>query len=153
ILARQGQIPAAQLDDTWRRMVDLFVSINSSPQLFDAGRDSLRIILVASTAKSLITQDELIDLLAGPPQTIPDGLRMHREVASAMRSAMDGQRLVTLDTILALGEGLQQMAHGKASADDLVPMAGELREFEMPRPIFSSAERTEWAPGVYNNRH
>jgi hypothetical protein len=153
ILGRQGQIPVAQLDDTWRRMVDLYASINSSPQLFDAGRDSLQIMLMASTGKSYITQDELLDLLAGPAQTSPEGQRMHREVASAMRAAMDGQRLVTLDSLLALGAGLQQMAHGQAKADDLLPMAGALREFEMPRPIFSSAERTEWAPGVYNNRH
>src|SRR6266853_3409665 len=32
-------------------------------------------------------------------------------------------------------------------------LAGELREFEMPRPIFTGSERTEWAAGVYNNRH
>ena len=37
--------------------------------------------------------------------------------------------------------------------DTLIPLAGELREFEMPRPIFSSGERTQWATGVYNNRH
>ena len=29
----------------------------------------------------------------------------------------------------------------------------ELREFQMPRPIFSSSERSEWAAGIYNNRH
>src|SRR6266853_5284743 len=32
-------------------------------------------------------------------------------------------------------------------------LAGELREFEMPRPIFTGSERDEWASGVYNNRH
>jgi hypothetical protein len=45
------------------------------------------------------------------------------------------------------------MARGAAVGDSLVPLAGELREFEMPRPIFSSGERTQWATGVYNNRH
>ena len=29
----------------------------------------------------------------------------------------------------------------------------ELREFEMPRPIFTGSERTQWAAGIYNNRH
>jgi hypothetical protein len=31
--------------------------------------------------------------------------------------------------------------------------AGEIREFEMPRPIFTNGERTEWAAGIYNNHH
>jgi hypothetical protein len=45
------------------------------------------------------------------------------------------------------------MARGQAAGDGLIPLAGELREFEMPRPIFSSGERTQWATGIYNNRH
>ncbi len=37
--------------------------------------------------------------------------------------------------------------------DNLLPLAGELREFTMPRPIFTGSERNEWAAGIYNNRH
>jgi hypothetical protein len=66
---------------------------------------------------------------------------------------MDGQRLVSLDTLLSLADGLNQVAKGEAPARSLLPLAGELREFEMPRPIFSPSERTEWAAGIYNNRH
>jgi hypothetical protein len=35
----------------------------------------------------------------------------------------------------------------------LAAMAAELREFEMPQPIFTNSERTRWAAGTYNNRH
>ena len=35
----------------------------------------------------------------------------------------------------------------------MIALAGELREFEMPRPIFTSGERSTWAAGTYNNRH
>ena len=35
----------------------------------------------------------------------------------------------------------------------MLPLAGELREFELPRPIFTESEKTEWAPGVNANRH
>ena len=66
---------------------------------------------------------------------------------------MDGQRLVSLDTLLALGDGLNELAQGKPVADSLIPLAGELREFEMPRPMFTSSERSEWAAGFYNTRH
>ena len=35
----------------------------------------------------------------------------------------------------------------------LIPLAGQLKEFEMPRPMFTSSERSEWAAGFYNTRH
>jgi hypothetical protein len=35
----------------------------------------------------------------------------------------------------------------------LLPLAGELREFEMPQPIFRNSEREQWGAGIYNNRH
>ena len=41
ILARQGEIPAANLNDSWQKMMDPFVKISSSTQLFDATRKSL----------------------------------------------------------------------------------------------------------------
>jgi hypothetical protein len=153
ILARQGQIKSAALNDSWQRVIKPFGKVASSPQLFDAGRDSLGELLLVATGKQNGSQDEIIDLLAGPRQASPDGQRMHDEIANEMRSVLDGQRLVSLDTILGLGDGLDAVAHGTAKADDLIPLAGGLREFEMPRPIFSSGERTQWATGVYNNRH
>ena len=153
ILARQGQIPSTQLNDSWQGVVKPFAKIASSDQVFDAGRDSLAELLHVSTGKSSASEDEIIDLLAGPPQVSPEGQRMHQELADRMRSVLDGQRLVSLDTLLSLGNGLNEMASGKKVGDSLVPLAGELREFEMPRPIFTSSERTQWAAGVYNNRH
>jgi hypothetical protein len=153
ILARQGQIRSVALNDSWQKVIKPFDKVTSSAQLFDAGRDSLGEVLLAATGQHNGSQDEIIDLLAGPKQVSPDGQRMHQEMANGIRSVLDGQRLVSLDTILALGDGLEAMAHGAAVGDSLIPLAGELREFEMPRPIFSSGERTQWATGIYNNRH
>jgi hypothetical protein len=153
ILARQGQIESAALNESWQKVIQPFAKIASSPQLFDAGRDSLSALLLVASGKGNASQDEIIDLLAGPRQSSPDGRRMHDEIANEMRSVLDGQRLVSLDTILNLGAGLDAVAHGTEKGEDLIPLAGELREFEMPRPIFSSGERTQWATGVYNNRH
>jgi hypothetical protein len=45
------------------------------------------------------------------------------------------------------------MARGEPVGERLVPLAAQLREFEMPRPIFSGSERTQWAAGIYNNHH
>jgi hypothetical protein len=153
ILARQKQISGAEVDDSWQRVTMPFADIRSSAQLYDAGHTALAELLRAATGKANGSQDEIINLLAGPQQASLDGQGMHRELANRIRSVMDGQRLVSLDTLLKLGEGLNEMARGGAATDDLVSLAGELQEFEMPRPIFTGGERTQWAAGIYNNRH
>ena len=153
ILARQGQIPSAGLNDSWQKIIKPFGVVVSPAQLFDAGHSSLKELLLAATGKSNVSQDEIIDLIAGPHQASPEGQRIHQELASGIRSILDGQRLVSLDTILTLGDGLIEMAQGAAVGARLIPLAEDLREFEMPRPIFSGSERTQWAAGIYNNRH
>src|SRR5208283_2171553 len=42
---------------------------------------------------------------------------------------------------------------GTKPEEYLLHMAGELHEFQMPQPIFTSSERTQWAPGFYSTRH
>ena len=41
ILARQGQISNAQLNDSWQQVIKPFATIRSAAQLYDAGRTSL----------------------------------------------------------------------------------------------------------------
>jgi hypothetical protein len=48
---------------------------------------------------------------------------------------------------------LKDMAAGKKKADALLPLANDLRDFEMPRPIFTTREREETAARQLNNRH
>jgi hypothetical protein len=154
ILARQGQIPDASLNDSWQRAVNAFGGVRSSPQVFDAGKTALSEILRAATGKPALSQDQIMALLAGPEQTSKDGRELHLEMANRMRQVLDDQRLVSLDTLLALGDGLNQMAKGSDNgASSLLSLAGELREFEMPKPLFTSRERTELAAGLYSNRH
>src|SRR5271167_2548644 len=50
-------------------------------------------------------------------------------------------------------EGLSDPAKATANKEAMIALAGELREFEMPRPIFTRSERTRWAAGTYNNGH
>ncbi|HXZ31562.1 MAG TPA: hypothetical protein VEH30_04725 [Terriglobales bacterium] len=152
ILARQGEISSSELNPSWQNIIKPFNSIHSEAQLYDAGRHSVRELMAAS-GKPEVSQDELVDLLAGPPQSTPEGGQIHEELAERIRSIMEAQRLVSLDTMLALGDGLEQMAKSNTAGEGLVPLARELSEFEMPRPIFTSSERTQWAAGIYNNRH
>jgi hypothetical protein len=153
ILARQGQISGAVGDVSWQRVVSPFARIVSAPQLYDATRTSLAELSRAANGKSHLSEDEIIALLAGPEQTDREGRQARQELANKMRSVMDSQRLVSLDTLLALGDGLNQMAQGKAGADRLIPLAGELREFQMPKPLFTPQERIEWTSGLFSNVH
>ena len=153
ILARQSEIPGASLNDSWQKLVRPFGKISSSTQLFDAGRTALKELLLAATGKAEASQDKIVNLLAGPQQPDPEAQRMRELIANRIRSVLDEQRLVSLDTLLTLGDGLREAAQGTLSSNNLLPLAGELREFEMPQPIFRNSEREQWAAGIYNNRH
>jgi hypothetical protein len=153
ILVRQGQIPRTKLNESWQAVLKPFASIGSSAQLFEAGRKGLAAVAHAANVKEFTSQDEIIDLIAGPQEPGVDGKRVHDEIAKRIRSVMDGQRLVSLDTLFALDKGLTQFSKGEVPGSSLLTLAGALREFEMPRPIFTSSERTEWAAGIYNNHH
>jgi len=63
---------------------------------------------------------------------------------------LDDQRLVSLDTLLALGDGLTPTPQGIPAGDTLLPLAEQLGEFQMPRPIFTIASepRSPQAPTI-----
>jgi hypothetical protein len=153
ILARQGQISPGQVNDSWQQVLKPFAAIRTADQLYDAGRTSLAELFKYSTGVGDISQDKIIELLAGPAQDSPAGKQMHRESVARIRSVLDDQRLISLDTLVLLGDALKQQVRGKKPEEYVLLLADQTREFEMPRPIFSSSERDEWAAGIYNNHH
>lgn len=153
ILARQGEIPPGQLDSSWQAMIKPFAKASTASQVVTAGRSSLVQVVLAATGKSDVTEDGIINLLAGAPQVAPEAQQIHVEFASRIRSVIDDQRLVSIDTLFVLDDGLRDPAKLAASRDRMATLAGQLREFEMPQPIFSQSERYEWAAGTYNNHH
>lgn len=152
ILARQQEIPANQINKSWQQAMQPFSSINSSVKLFEATRNSLKSLVIAAGGSDL-SEDELVDLLAGPAQQNTAGQQVHQMLAARIRSVLDDQRLVSLDTLFGLYDGLDEMAHGASMSDSLIPLAGSLREFEMPRPILTTSERLAAAPEIYSSRH
>jgi hypothetical protein len=152
ILARQGEIPSSELNASWQKMIDPFTKITSSPQLFDATRTSFGAVLVAAGGQAN-SPAEIVDLLAGPRQDSPDGQRVRQELARRIRTVLEDQHLVALDTLFALSDGLNEMSQGKPANNNMLTLASELREFEMPRPIFTASEKIDWAPRVYSAHH
>ena len=153
IFARQGQIPNDRLNASWMQTIMPYLSFKTSIQLFDAARTSLQATMQAAGANGVFTEDRIIDLLGGPNQDDPDSKRVHHEIADRIRAVLEDQRLVSLDALFGLFDGLAEMAHGAPVGNSLLPFAESLREFEMPRPIFTGTERSSWAPAVYTSRH
>ena len=153
ILSRQEQIPDADLNGSWQQVIGPFAHAASAAQLFDAARNSLGELFQAAAGKRDLSQDEIVTLLAGPEQTGAEGRKVRQALADRINAVLDAQRLISLDTIFALGDGLKAMPQGKATTAMLVDLAGQLREFEMPKPLFTTRERSEWASGLYNNPH
>jgi hypothetical protein len=151
ILARQGEIQ--DFNQSWQRVIKPFGSVSSSVQLFDATESSFGELLRAATGETQRSQDAIVTLLAGPRPTTPAGRQVRQLLADNIRAVLDAQRLISLDNLFALGHGLSQSAHGKPKVDTLLVLAGELREFELPKPLFTTGERLEWANGLYTTPH
>ena len=153
ILARQGQIPAKDINASWLKTIEPFNAVSTPSQVFDAARSSLAELMTAAGSDSAGIQSKVVDLMAGPVQRSADGQRAHQELTSRMGSVLDDQRLVSLDTLFALSDGLKEMVHAGGKGDDLLPLAEELHEFDLPRPIFTHSEKINWAPTIYNDHH
>ncbi len=153
ILARQHQIAEGDLNSSWQSTVQPYEGVSSSTQLFDVARKSLEGIVAAAGVKGDITEDQVVDLLAGPAQNSPAAAQIHDELAQRMRAVLGDQRLASLDTLFGLYDGLDEMAKGANVGDSLLTLAGTLHEFELPRPIFTEGERVTWSPAVYISRH
>ena len=153
IFARQGQIPRNAQNASWQDMLAPFNEVASSTQLFAAARSSLQSMLLAATGSSVLSEDRVVDLLAGPGQSSAVGRRVHEQLAQRIRVVMNDQQLVPLDSLFGLYDGLEAMARGARLKDQMLQFAADLREFEMPRPIFTGNERASWSPVIYRSRH
>ena len=153
MLARQGQIPSDAMSPSWLKVVEPFAKVTSADELFDAARSSLQGALGGAGGAADASQDQVVDLLAGPHQDSADNQRVHLQMAARIKSVLEDQRLVSLDTLFALSDGLKEQAQGKGNADNLLPLAAELREFDLPQPIFTHSEKINWSPPIYTEHH
>lgn len=155
IVARQGQISASDINESWRQTIEPFLSAPTSPQMYDAARASLAALMRAATGDPSFTQENLINLLAGPTQPTIDAKQVHDELANKIRTVLADQRLVSLDSLMELGDDLSKLGHtpNGIDAERAQNLAEELEEARSPRAMFTEAERAEWAPGHEPNQH
>jgi hypothetical protein len=155
ILARQGEIPADRLDASWHRMIGPFAKMSSAVELFDAAQLSFENLYADATAGSPLSQQNVVMALAGPETANAQEQAARQKFANRINVVLTDQQLVSLDTLLDLGRGLNRMAQNPASADTprLLDEVAEVHEFEMPKPIFTEGEKSEWASGHIDNAH
>ncbi|HEY2842362.1 MAG TPA: hypothetical protein VGJ09_01885 [Bryobacteraceae bacterium] len=113
----------------------------------------MREILREASGRAEVSQAGIITLLAGPERSDPEDQRVRAEIARRITSIITAQRLVSLDTLFTLSDALDRHAQSQPVDEAMLSLTGELREFEMPRPLFTTQERAEWSGGSYEVRH
>ena len=152
VLARQHEIADADLNRSWQKLLEPYSNISNGNQLFDAGRTSFQSLLT-STGRPGESQNDIVDLLAGPRQATPEGQQVQQYLANRIRAVLEDQKLVSLATLFSLSDGLESMSKGGPKDANLVSLAGELQEFELPKAIFTNSEKLSWAPRNYVSHH
>jgi hypothetical protein len=153
ILARQGQLAPGTLNTSFQKVLQTYAAIQTSEQLFDAGRAAMNELWKAAGGTGEFRESEFIRQLAGPAQQGEVAQQSRVQLEDKIRTALGTQRLVSLDNLFQLAEGLEQMSQGQGSAENVLRLAASLKEFEMPQPLFTRSERAEWASGLHNNPH
>ncbi len=153
ILARQGEIPPAAQNSSWQQVLKPFDGIRTQEQLYDAARSSLGALWQAAAPGTQFSEGALVILLAGPRQANAQAQRVRQTMALKIQSVLSAQQLVSLDTLFALGNGLNQMAQGKAPRAKLLPLAEKLREFQPPKPVLLPTATNPVTYTVYDAPH
>ncbi len=154
ILARQGEIPEAQLEPTLSRLVAAFSDAETPEQVFDAARKAVQTLLSFAPAGTASLQEKMVGLLAAPPDVGEEAQPAREEVAGRIRVAFDAQRLIPIDTLFSLAEQLERATANRARPGPEFPrLASRLRELNLPNPFPSAAEKNAAFFGYWTERH
>jgi hypothetical protein len=153
IFVRQGSIPTAQSDQALARIVEPFQKIQNEREIFDGGRNGVRVLFEAtSTPKSVSPQDRMMDLLAGTATTESSDAR--EQLAEEMIRVFEAQRLVSLSTLFDLADNLESVTKGEKLNTALAgKLATRISDIQLPRSTFTSTERNSLAFGYYTEKH
>jgi len=153
IFVRQGSIPAGQSDQALARVVEPFQKIQSEREVFDGGRNGVKVLFEASgSPKNVSAQDRMIDLLAGTGSTESSDAR--QQLAEDMIRVFEAQRLVSLSTLFELADNLESVTRGEKLNTALAgKLAARISDIQLPRSTFTSTERNSLAFGYYTEKH
>lgn len=153
IFVRQGSISTAQSDQALAQIVDSFQKIQNEREIFDGGRNGVKVLLeAAQSPKNISVQDRMIDLLAGTGSTESSDAR--QQVAEDMIRVFEAQRLVSITTLFDLADNLESVTKGEKLNTALAgKLASRISDINLPRNTFTTTERNSLAFGYYTEKH
>jgi hypothetical protein len=157
ILVRQQSLPEAQADSVFSGITASFSQIKNSRELFDAGREGVKLLLAAvpagqSSATAAEPQERILDFLAGASSS--QDAEARDQVSQELLRVLEAQRIVSLDTLFQLADHLESIARGEKLNNALVAkLTGRISEIQLPRATLSAAEKTSIALGYWTDKH
>ena len=155
ILVRQGTITDKQTDATFSGIVSAFAQVRNDRDLFDAGRNGVKLLLAASPAPagaSRQPQQRLIELLAGA--SVSDDTETRGQVEQEIGRILEAQRIVSLDTLFQLADHIEAVSKGEKLNPTLVNrLASRIAEIQLPRAALSSVEKNAMGFGYWTEKH
>ncbi|MCX6631610.1 MAG: hypothetical protein NTW28_28700 [Candidatus Solibacter sp.] len=149
ILVRQQSIPDAQADTVFSGVVGGFAQVRGNRELFDAGRNGVKLLL-GVTAPIGDPHGKMLDLLAGNPADS----ETHDQMVQDLMRILEAQRIVSLDTLFQLADHIEGVAKGEKLDPKLVnKLASRISEIQLPRASLSSTEKNAMGFGYWTDRH
>ena len=154
IFYRQGSLPPAETDKTLSAILDHLVKPKSEREVFEGGREGIKILLAATHSPvEGSVQDRIIDLLAGSGGA-SDGSDAHTQLVQEMIQIFEAQRLISLATIFDLVDNLERVAKGEKANTALInKTAGRIAEIQLPRASLSGVEKNTLSFGYWPEKH
>lgn len=153
ILVRQGQIPVADADRSFRALMAAMQEMDSEQAIFEAGRAGVKTLLEATrSAEDASPQDRLIELLAGNPHPGEGGV--HDEMRQTLTRRFAAQRLVSIKDVFDLADHLERVSRGESFNVAMANrLASRISEVRLPRSSLSSEESNSFAQGGWIEKH
>ena len=149
VLVRQQSIPGAQADTVFSGIVGGFGAVRGNRELFDAGRNGVKLLLGAD-APAADTHARMLGLLAGNPADS----ETHDQMVQDLMRILDAQRTVSLDTLFQLADHIEAVAKGEKLDPKLVNrLASRIGEIQLPRAPLSASEKNSMGFGYWTDRH
>ena len=151
IFVRQGSIPDPQADAALKSVLDPFTKAKTQKEVFEATAGGLRGLLKLAGGVGN-AQDRLVDLLTGSAKTTDT------ETQTLMQQqfirVFDAQKLISVESILALADHLEEVGKGgKLDAAIVSRVGARLSEVQLPRAGLSGVEKNALLFGYWTERH
>ncbi len=153
IFNRQQSIPESEADSSFKKLVALFGKVKAERDLFDAGRNGVKVLLAATQSPAGGSpQDRMVDLLAGAAAPVDSDA--HTQLVEEMIRLFESQRLISLTTIFDLVDNLESLSRGEKVNQALITKAAaRIAEIQLPRASLSSVEKNQLSFGYWPEKH